>query len=253
MVITTYEIGGRLEVTKTMNCEKCQDLISDFLDDALSHDDQTMLHSHLEECLECDGVRNDLQAIVGFCRAHRGEYTAPPNEKALWQRICNVIAAGAGPVAIASEPARRNLWKDWVGRSWELSFPQLVAAAAAIVLVVSLSTAVALRRSQSGVAALPPRPSSSHESLSVAAANVRERVSHQQELISYWNQRVEFNKARWSPQMRETFDRNLKVIDQAVNDSFDALSQDPHDEVSEEMLNTALNEKLSLLKEFAEL
>ena len=53
--------------------------------------------------------------------------------------------------------------------------------------------------------------------------------------------------------MRETFDRNLKVIDQAVNDSFDALSQDPHDEVSEEMLNTALNEKLSLLKEFAEL
>jgi hypothetical protein len=31
------------------------------------------------------------------------------------------------------------------------------------------------------------------------------------------------------------------------------LSRNPHDEVSEEMLNTALNEKLSLLKEFAEL
>jgi hypothetical protein len=72
-------------------------------------------------------------------------------------------------------------------------------------------------------------------------------------MISYWNQRVEFTKARWSPEMRETFDRNLQVIDQAVNDSFDSLSRNPHDEVSEEMLNTALNEKLSLLKEFAEL
>jgi hypothetical protein len=53
--------------------------------------------------------------------------------------------------------------------------------------------------------------------------------------------------------MRETFDRNLKVIDQAVNDSFDALSRNPDDDFSKEMLNSALNEKLSLLKEFAEL
>jgi hypothetical protein len=235
-----------------MNCEKCQDLISDFLDGALSREDQATLNSHLEECLDCVGVRNDLQAIVGFCRTHRGEYAAPPNEKALWQRIRNVVEAGASPVAAAPPPARRKLWSDWVGRSWELSLPQLVASAAAIVLVVSLSTAVGLYRMQSGGAAKSPTPEQG-ASLNVAAANVRDRVSQQQQLISYWNQRVEFNKARWSPQMRETFDRNLKVIDQAVNDSLDALSQNPHDEVSEEMLNAALNEKLSLLKEFAEL
>jgi hypothetical protein len=87
--------------------------------------------------------------------------------------------------------------------------------------------------------------------LSLAA--VGEGVSQQQQMISYWNQRVEFNKARWSPEMRETFDRNLKVIDQAVNDSFAALTQNPNDDFSKEMLNTALNEKLSLLKEFAAL
>ncbi len=236
-----------------MNCDKCQDLISDFLDGALAQEDQTTLNSHLEECLDCADVRNDLQSIVGFCHAHRGEYSAPPNERALWQRIRNVIEAGANPAAAAPGPARRNFWKNWVGRSWELSFPQLVASAAAIVLVVSLSTAVALRRSQSGGVSAGNKAPVAQESLSVAAANVRERVSQQQQLINYWNQRVEFNKARWNPQMRETFDRNLKVIDQAVNDSFDALSQNPHDEVSEEMLNAALNEKLSLLKEFAEL
>lgn len=53
--------------------------------------------------------------------------------------------------------------------------------------------------------------------------------------------------------MRDTFERNLKVIDQAVNDSLNELNRDPHDEVSEEMLNAALNEKLALLKEFSDL
>ena len=249
MVATTKETDGRLEVTKTMNCEKCQDLISDFLDGTLSHEDQTTLNAHLGECLECADVRNDLQSIVGFCRAHRGEYEAPPNEKALWQRISNTLEAGASEAPAMPAPASRSSWSNWLSRSWELSFPQLAAAAAAIVLVVSLSTVVGLRRFQSG----RPLPVSGPGNLSLAETGVRDRVSKQQQLISYWNQRVEFNKARWSPEMRETFDRNLAVIDQTVNESLNSLNQNPRDEVSEEMLNAALNEKLSLLKEFAEL
>jgi len=231
-----------------MNCEKCQDLISDFLDGTLSHEDQATLNAHLGECLGCADVRNDLESIVSFCRTHRGEYAAPPNEKALWQRISNTLEAGGGEVALTPAPARRNFLPSWVGRSWELSFPQLAASAAAIVLVVSLSTVVGLRRFQSG-----PAPVSGPESFGPAEAGVRDRVSKQQQLISYWNQRVEFNKARWSPEMRETFDRNLAVIDQTVNESLNSLNQNPRDEVSAETLDAALNEKLSLLKEFAEL
>jgi negative regulator of sigma E activity len=162
-----------------------------------------------------------------------------------------VIEAEAVSGTAAPRPAGRNFWTNWVKRSWELSFPQLAAAAAVLVLVVSLSTTVGLRRWQSG--AIGSTPLREGAGPIVSAADVRNRSSQQQQSIAYWNQRVEFNKARWSPQMRETFDRNLKVIDEAVNDSFDSLSRNPHDEVSEEMLNAALNEKLSLLKEFAEL
>jgi hypothetical protein len=237
-----------------MNCEKCQDLISDFVDGALSQENQSTLSAHLEECLHCAGVRDDLESIVGFCRTHRGEYTAPPNEKALWLRIRNMIEAGAGsdeePAPVAARKSRSKFWSSWTGRSWELSLPQLVASAAVIVLVVSLSTFVGLKRIQSGA---PTNPQGSSSDTALNLANARERVSQQQQLISYWNDRVEFNKARWSPQMRETFDRNLQVIDQAVNDSFDALSRNPDDDFSKEMLNSALNEKLSLLKEFAAL
>ncbi|MEK6281838.1 MAG: anti-sigma factor [Acidobacteriota bacterium] len=233
-----------------MNCDKCQDLVSDFLDGALSQEDQKTLNLHLEECLGCADVRNDLQSIVGFCKTQRGEYDAPPNVQALWMRIRNVIEASA-PVGAATPAPRRSFLSKWAGRTWELSFPQMAASVAAIVLLVALSTAVGMRGFRGGESTRPT--ASSPENLSLAAANLRNRINQQQQAISYWNQRVEYNKARWNPEMRETFDRNLLVIDQAVNNSFDALSNNPHDEISEEMLNAALNEKLSLLKEFAEL
>ena len=235
-----------------MNCDKCQDLVSDLLDGALSREDQKTLNLHLEECLSCADVRTDLESIVGFCKSNRGEYSAPPNEKALWMRIRNVIEAGAAPaIAAAASAPRRGFLPNWVGRRWELSFPQMAASVAAIVLLVSISTAFGLRGFQRGAEASAPVASAAN--LSLAAANLRNRINQQQQAIDYWNQRVEYNKARWNPDLRETFDRNLKVIDQAVTASFDSLSNNPHDEVSEEMLNAALNEKLALLKEFAEL
>jgi len=236
-----------------MNCESCQELISDLLDGSLRHQDELVLNQHLDECLECAEVRRDLESIVGFCRANRGEYPAVPNERALWLGIRNVIesetlaAAAVAPPVIAH---RRNSFSTWLSRSWELSLPQLAASVVGIVLLVSLTTFVALRRNESGAGVttgtvLPAR--------AVEATNVSGRMWQQQQAISYWNQRVELNKARWSQDMRDTFDRNLKVIDQAVTDSMGELSKNPHDEVSEEMLNAALNEKLALLKEFADL
>lgn len=235
-----------------MNCDKCQDLVSDLLDGALSQEDQKTLNLHLEECLSCADVRNDLQSIVGFCRSNRDEYSAPPNEKALWMRIRNVIEAGAAPAFAATATApQRSFLPNWIGRRWELSFPQLAASVAVIVLLVSLTTAIGMRGFRG--TAVPATPASSVQNLTLAAANLRNRINQQQHAIDYWNQRVEYNKARWNPEMRETFDRNLKVIDQAVTASFESLSSNPHDEVSEEMLNAALNEKLALLKEFSEL
>jgi hypothetical protein len=84
-------------------------------------------------------------------------------------------------------------------------------------------------------------------------SDVNDRFFQRRQVIDYWNQRVELNKARWSSEMRETFERNMKVIDQAVADSMNELKRNPHDEVSEQMLNESLNDKLALLKEFSDL
>lgn len=236
-----------------MNCEKCQELIHDLVDGALSREDSAALNLHLEDCLSCADVRNDLQSIVSFCKQNRDLYVAPPNERALWLRIRNVIEAeqAATAVSVPASPVKSSIWPAWLSRSWELSVPQLTASVAALVIVVSLATAVGIRRWEStnkGVGG-----DTTLQSFSATGVNVRDRFSQQQQAIAYWNQRVELNKARWNAQMRETFDRNLQVIDQAVNDSMNELTRNPHDEVSEEMLNAALNEKLTLLKEFSDL
>jgi hypothetical protein len=231
-----------------MNCERCQELISDLVDGTLSREAAATLNLHLAQCLYCADVRNDLESVVSFCRANRGQYDAPPNERALWLRIRNTIEATDG--AGATESTRANpegVWRGFLSRGWQLSFPQLAASVAAIVLVVSLTTVVGMRRLES-------RNASAVTGLeSRTGFNLNDRKWQQQQTISYWNTRIATNRARWSPQMRDTFDRNLNVIDQALNDSVSELNKNPHDEVSEEMLNAALNEKIALLKEFSEL
>ncbi|MFS8085267.1 MAG: anti-sigma factor family protein [Acidobacteriota bacterium] len=233
-----------------MNCEKYQDLLSDFIDGSLTQSDKHRIETHLAACGDCAEARTDLEAIVGFCRDHRDEYYAVPNERALWLRISNTIESelSASPASI---PPGAGWWFRLMNRSWELSFPQLAAAVTAIVIVVSLVTTVGLRRFS--FAGLGSGVQSAGPSLALSGSSVQDRFRQRQQVVAYWNERVELNKARWSPQMRETFDRNMSLIDTAVNESMGRLTQNPHDEISEEILNTALNDKVELLKDFSEL
>ena len=226
-----------------MNCEKYQDLLSAFIDGSLIPEEHNKVEAHLRNCGVCAAARNDLDAIVVFCRENRGEYEAVPNERALWLRISNTIESDLAALSSAAVQTNAGWWSRLMSQSWQLSFPRLAASAAVIVILVALGTAVGVRKFLS-TGGTPNVASGS---------TVEERYRQQQQVIAYWNQRVEQNKARWNPQMRETFDRNMSVIDAAVNDSMRQLTQNPHDGVSEDILNAALNDKVELLKEFADL
>ena len=229
-----------------MNCEICQELIHDLIDGSISQRDEFTLNTHLKECLDCDGVRQDLASIVDFCRTQRGQYEAPPNEHALWLRIRNSIEAELPSRAAANTERRTSFFGRLMGQSWELSLPQLAASAVAIVLLVSLATVVGLRRWGGGYD-VPVGPSQ------VEASNVNDLMWRHRQAIEYWNQRVEQGKARWTPEMRASFNDTLAVIDQQVTDSLNELKQKPHDTVSEELLNESLNRKLQFLKDFSDL
>jgi len=230
-----------------MNCEKYQELLSDLVDGLISEDDRHRIDQHLIECVACADVRDDFISILGFCREHRGEYDAVPNESALWLRISNLIEVERSGQTPVNVPSGAGWWFRLMNRSWQLSFPQLAGAAAVLVLIVSLASVVGVRTLSSGPL------QAGFIGISANSVSLEDRYRQQQQAIAYWNERVEMNKARWNSQMRETFDRNMGVIDAAVNDSMKQLRQNPHDEVSEEILNDALNDKVALLKEFADL
>lgn len=248
-----------------MNCEKCHELLSDFLDEALSGEERLTFNTHLDECLPCFNMHAEMNSIVTFCRDHRGEYVAPPNERALWLRIQNTVESEflAAPAAQNPKQAtqREGWWSRMLGRSWELSFPQVAMAVVAIIVVASLATVFGLR----GMRQVGIQNDIASTNLNSAGGAVMavggdakafapgNRLWQQQQQIKYWSQLVAERKAHWNPQVRADFEHNLNLLDETVEESLKKLSERPHDEVTEEMLNAALNDKVQLLKEFCDL
>jgi predicted anti-sigma-YlaC factor YlaD len=249
-----------------MNCDKCQELLSDFLDGAMNGEDHATFSAHLEECFPCFNVHAEMDSIVSFCREHRGEYVAPPNEQAMWVRIRNTVEMESNTAASSArnltQAARReNWWSRMMGRSWELSLPQVAAAVVAIIVVASLATVFGLRGFQKIGTDSTASTNLSNRGGAVAlsgdpkALDLNSRIWQQQQQIKYWSQMVEQRKAHWNPQVRADFEHNLTLLDETVQESLQKLSARPaeHDEVTEEMLNSALNDKMQLLKEFSDL
>ena len=244
-----------------MDCEKCQQLLSDFLEGTLKGGVRAALGAHLEGCAPCAAVRDELQMIVTAARECREQLYAPPDARAMWLRISNTIEGERAlrPVAevAATRPAppRASLWARLFQRRWELTLPQMAAAVAAIAVSVSFITAVGVqglrdvRTAQNENRAAAPQ---ARTGLAEDDSYPHPYLRQQQARISYLQQRVEQRRAGWNPRMRDSFDRSLGVIDQAVVGSLDELKRNPHDEVSEEMLNSALRDKMELLREFSE-
>ncbi len=252
-----------------MECEKCQELLSEFLDGGLEGEHHARVDTHLADCLPCFGVRQELESIFNVCRECQDNYDAVPNERAMWLRICNTIeseqrAATFEATRAASTAPTESWWSRLANRSWQLSLPQLATAVTAITIAVSLATAIGVRRVQNLPQGDPSltaikntrgyqvanNPSGDPR---IMDASMTTDMRPQQMTIEYWKDRTEKRMTRWNPQTRAAFIRNMQVIDQALQEASAELQRNPHDEVSEEMLNAALNDKVELLKEFSDL
>jgi uncharacterized protein YeaO (DUF488 family) len=186
----------------------------------------------------------------------------------LWCRINNIIEHEIKPeiseeIKQKEAPAAAGgfLSRMWQ-RSWSLSFTQLASAVLGIALVSSLLTIVGIRNavpSNNLSAAASTQPTLfekvvSKIGLAEDPQQLRERrLREQQAAIDYWNKRVAARRVQWNKNLRDAFDRNLSEIDQVVFEYTRTLEENPNDELSGEMLDSALEEKMALLREFSEL
>ncbi len=252
-----------------MKCEDCQQLLSEFIDNLLDAKQTARVKAHLTLCSECAELHHDFASILGICDLEIVEEIPLPNEQALWCRINNIIESEIKQEAVQEFKEKQTspgvLSKLW-NRSWSLSFTQLASAVLGIALISSLLTVVGIRN-----AAQPAGDSLS----TVANASVQatlfetvlskigvaetprqareQRLREQQATIDYWNKRVAARRTQWDKNLREAFDRNLSEIEQVVAEYTKTLQENPQDELSNEMLDSAMSEKMELLREFSEL
>lgn len=239
-----------------MNCTECQEMISLFLDGELDETSSSSVRTHLTVCAECAKVCEDFASILDNCDAVDIDEAFPPNPDALWCRISNTIESEIKPAThIEPEPNRSR---------WQFSFSQITSAVLGIAVISSLLTIVAIRNySEPASADFTTRSTESQTTFERVLAKVGlietpqeardRRLREQQAAIDYWDKRVRARRAQWDQRMREAFDRNVAEIDQAVNEYSVILESNPEDELSGEMLDAALNDKMNLLRQFSQL
>ncbi|MEP6902496.1 MAG: zf-HC2 domain-containing protein [Actinomycetota bacterium] len=246
-----------------MNCEHCQQLISVFLDNELDEMSSTNIREHLAVCEACSKVCEDLAMIMDFCQLEQEETIIPPNPQALWCRINNIIES-----EVKAEIIKENKGKieteaqtGWLPRRWNFSFMQVASAVLGIALISSVLTIIGIRNFSSTNEDLSAnlQPTLFEKVLGkVGLMETPEKkrarlINERETAIEYWNKRVEVRRVQWNANLRDAFDRNLNEINQAVNEYTQILQENPQDDLSGEMLDSALNEKMDLLREFSEL
>jgi len=240
-----------------VNCHDCKNQLSQFIDGDIDGSSAAEIRAHLCECGDCAAVLEDLTAMIGVCSESSSDEIAPPNAGALWCRINNIIESEIETAkATAPEPPKR--------RFWHLSLPQLGLAVVAIALVSSVLTLAGLRyysTPQTDNFALQSSTSQTVVEKLMARVGLIDtpqqardrRVKEQQAAISYWDSRIQARREQWDKRTREVFDRNLQVIDQSLNNYLVILAEDPDDELSGEMLDSVLSDKMDLLRDFSDL
>jgi hypothetical protein len=244
-----------------MNCQECQELISVFLDDELEEKTSARVQEHLTACPPCAKLCEDFALILASCTESEPAEIVPPNSQALWCRINNIIENEARTKAA---PEVEETPQGWFARGWRFTFSQLGVALACVAVISSLLTVVGLKNyfeptgddtlSRSSQTQTTVEKLLSKVGLADTPQQARlRRVKEQQAAVDYWTRRVAERRQQWDAKMRDAFDRNLYLIDESVGEYNRILEQNPDDDLSGEMLDAVMDEKVNLLRAFADL
>ena len=216
------------------------DRLSDYIDDELDPREHDEVSRHLASCAECRGIANELRAVAA--RAASLPDRAP--EADLWAGVAAQIGAGGGRVATFSPRAPRR---------FSFTLPQL--AAAGIALMVLSGGMVWLAKTGDPRVDFPkvaardtasPAPAESGTAMGVAPVMLSEPQF--QGAVEDLQRVLQANRARLDPETVRILEENLATIDAAIQQSRQALEQDPANTFLNNHLASAQQRKLALLR-----
>ena len=219
------------------------DSLSEYLDGHLDPADRREVERHLETCGECRGVLEDLKTVV--VQAQGLQDREPDND--LWPSIAaglEVRRPGTDDVIHLDEHrhARAPGRPSYV----RVTMPQL--AAAGLVLMMA-----------SGAGAWMLRPTSRDTAPATFASPSAIRMASQGDgPVSPYAGEVAVLEAALlrlgdvlAPSTIRIIQKNLIIIDQAIEESTEALRNDPNDEFLRDYLDRVFRRKVEYLRETA--
>jgi hypothetical protein len=215
-----------------MTCDRCHNLVDDYVDGTLAAEDLAAVESHFAGCDACRGLAMDVGAIRRSARALESQIP-PPH---VWTKLAASFEA-------ASAPSRPFFTMGW----------RPLAMAATLILLAGASW-VLLRQPTSvthpGSSAPPSTTATRNPELARSVeTEFKLAEEHYQKAIAGLEQITRTESTALDPQVAAVLRKNLDVIDQAIGESRAALQTQPASEVAQESLFEALRNKVGLLQD----
>lgn len=222
--------------------EHWTDRLSEYLDGDLPAEERAEAEAHLASCPRCASVLEELEEVVR--RAESLESGPPPRD--LWPEIEEEIRQEDSVIELGPRRRARSPSARPDPRRVRLTVPQLAVAALALVLV-SGGGAWLLRGGLEtpGEDAVGAPASAAVPAVRGGTGEIADYAGEIREL-----QRVlSRHRSRLGPNTVRVLERNLAVIDRAIQESREALEVDPGNRYLMEHLEGTLRRKVEFLRE----
>ena len=217
-----------------MSCREYNDAIAELLEGALDSARQRDLERHVEGCPACRALVADLKSIQAAAFTLDRLELPPDILPALQARLAQEPRPGTGS-RLLPFPASRAAITAWL-------------AAAAALLVITTAGILSLMRPaephQDDPAAQTTPVDPAH-AVEAVQAELQAATEHYERAIQQLEQIARSDKGTLDPQVAAVFQKNLSVLDQAIEESRAALQVDS--------LFEAMRSKAALLQQTVEL
>lgn len=234
---------------RPFTCEDAEPRLQDFVDGHLAAAEERRMRAHLASCQGCRREERELRQLLTRV-AELPRRIEPPRD--LWPGVAERLGERpAGPAELGEEGhahAARTLagpWTRWTPRQW------LLQAAAAIVFMVAgagLSQLLSAPAPESQAAAPGDEsPAAVEASLKLDAVEAEYLRAKDALWLLVYSRREEI-----PPVKLEIVQRNLEIIDGAIQEIREALAQDPGNLRLEHYLLAQHRRSIELLQSLAE-
>lgn len=203
--------------------------INDYLDSVLAAADRAALEAHTQSCALC---RNQLESVRELLVEVRALPRAIRPERDLLPGIHDAI-----------DRDQVLVLRSWRARSlWSLRWAVATAAVLLIMATAVITQAVA-KKGQAASVATASAPGVTLVNRDLAALEQKYTLA-----ITELQQLIAAQSTELAPGTLRLLERNLQVIDTAIRESRAALEQEPGNAMINEMLWSAYEKKLELLR-----